>query len=404
MLFSYRVKTSSGNVSNGVIEAPDINTARDLLLERGDFILNLEEQMSSAAPLSSGSLNFLNRVKEKDKVIFARQLSVMISADLPIVKALKILINQTQNPRLKSIISEVADEVNGGTKLSQALSRHPGIFSNFFISMVKTGETSGKLEEVLNYLADQQEKDYDLIAKVKGAMTYPIFIVSGLVLVGVLMMIFVIPKLTGMLKESGAELPLSTKILIGTSNFFINYWYLLIVILIGLVAAVISVKKTSSGSRYWSFIKLRLPIFGSLFKKIYVVRFTRSLATLLEGGVLLVDALKIVGEVVSDYTYKEIILATAKEVEDGNSVATVLAKRSEMPPMIAQMMAVGEQTGALTDILKKISDFFARDIDNMVANLVTLLEPIIMLVMGAGVAIMVAAILLPMYNLANSFS
>lgn len=404
MIFLYRAQDKQGQIRAGTIESFNIEAAKDDLREKGLNPISIEEQEKKVGGLMGKSIRFLNRVKERDKVIFSRQLSVMISANLPIVKALKILVDQTENEYFKIVISEIADEVNGGAKLSQAFSNHSNIFSNFFISMIKTGETSGKLDDVLNYLADQQEKDYDLISKVKGAMTYPIFIVVGMIGVGIAMMIFVIPKLTGMLTESGAELPLTTRILIGTSDIFVNYWWMLIVMFVVLVAASVFIKKTVYGAKKWSFIKLRFPVFGELFKKIYVVRFMRSMSTLLEGGVLLVDALKIVAEVVSDITFKEIILATAKEVEDGNSIAVVFSKHTNIiPPMIGQMMAIGEQTGSLTDILKKVSDFFARDIDNMVANLVTLLEPIIMVVMGAGVALMVAAILLPMYNLANSF-
>lgn len=401
MTFTYEAKDQEGQTHGGTIEAADIKSARDDLQVRGYTVISLEEEKGGG--LMTGSLKFINRVKARDKVIFSRQLSVMISANLPIVKALKISVDQTEHPYFKTVISEIADEVNGGVKLSQAFSHHSDIFSNFFISMVKTGETSGKLDEVLNYLADQQEKDYDLTSKVKGAMTYPIFIVVGMIGVGIAMMIFVIPKLTGMLTESGAELPVTTKILIATSNFFVNFWWLLLMILVAIIVMAVFAKKTTYGAKKWSFVKLRIPIFGGLAKKIYIVRFMRSLSTLLEGGVLLVDALKIVAEVVTDSTFKEIILATAKEVEDGNSISTVFSKRKEIPPMISQMLKIGEQTGSLTNILKKVSDFFARDIDNMVANLVTLLEPIIMVVMGAGVALMVAAILLPMYNLANSF-
>jgi len=403
MVFIYRTKDSKGESRSGTIEAPDIETAREVLQEKGLTILALAEQPKEIN-LGGQSLRFLNRVKARDKVIFARQLAVMISANLPVVSALGILVKQTENVYFKEVISEVADEVNGGVKLSQALSRHPDIFSNFFISMIRTGETSGKLDEVLEYLADQQEKDYDLINKVKGAMTYPAFIVSGLFAVGIIMMIFVVPKLTGMLIESGTELPVTTKGLIFISNLFKDFWYLLIVAFVAIAIAFVFVRRNKAAAKYWSYIKLRIPVFGALFKKIYVVRFMRSLATLLEGGVLLVDGLKIVAEVVSDATYKEIILETAKEVEGGNSIATVLSKRSEIPIMIPQMLAIGEQTGSLNTILVKVADFFTREIDNMIANLTTLLEPIIMIVMGGAVGLMVASIILPMYNLANSFS
>jgi len=402
MIFAYRAKDSQGRVHTGTLEAPDLNNAQELLAEQNFAIISLEDT-GEEDKKNIGQLAIFDRVGERDKVVFARQLSVMISANLPVVKALRILIDQTQNQKLKSIISEVADEVNGGAKLSSSLGHHPEVFSNFFISMIKTGETSGKLDEVLNYLADQQEKDYDLISKVRGAMVYPIFITSGLIVVGTLMMIFVIPKLTAMLAESGAELPFTTRMLIATSNAFRNQWWVLVILLALFIVAIFYTKKSKSGAKYWSYISLRIPVFGKLLKKIYIVRFMRSMATLLEGGVLLVDSLKIVAEVISDVTYKEIILATAKEVEDGNSIATVLSKRDEIPTMIPQMLAIGEQTGSLVNVLKKVSDFFSRDIDNMVANLTTLLEPIIMIVMGVAVGIMVAAIILPMYDLANSF-
>jgi len=329
-------------------------------------------------------------------------LSVIVSATIPLVQGLRILVNQTESPVLKTVISEVADDVEGGAKLSAALARHPNVFDGFFVNIIKSGETSGKLDEVLNYLADQKEKDYDLMSKIRGAMIYPIFIVGGLVVVGGLMMIFVIPQLTSVLKETGVDLPLSTKILIAVSDFFVNFWWLLL-LFVGFIAVLFRLAiKTNSGRWYWDLLKLRLPIFGKMFQEIILVRFTRSLYTLVTGGVSLTKSLEIVSDVVSNSVYQELIRETAREVEDGNSMASVFLQSKEVPPMVSQMLNLGEKTGRVDEILEKLANFYSREVSNMVANLVTLLEPLIMMLMGVAVGVLVSAIILPMYNLAAS--
>lgn len=346
---------------------------------------------------------FLNRVPAKDLVIFSRQLSVMISAEVPVVKALKVLVRQTANKNLRTVVANLAADVEGGTKFSAALERYPKVFDDFFVNIVRSGETTGKLDEVLDYLATQQEKDYDLSSKIKGAMIYPAFILSGLVVVGVVMMIFVIPQLTAILTESGATLPLSTKILIGTSDVMRNYWWALLIALIAIIVGVRYLIAFPAGRKYWDGIKLKLPVFGHLFQRIYMVRFTRGLATLLTGGVEMVGALKIAGDITGNAVYRDLIRQTVKEVEDGNSMTTVFARSKEIPVMVTQMIGIGEQSGKIDVILEKITDFYGREIENLVRNLTTLMEPLIMLVMGVAVGIMVAAIILPMYSLASSF-
>jgi type II secretory pathway component PulF len=292
--------------------------------------------------------------------------------------------------------------VEGGAKLSAALGRHPDAFDDFFVNIIRSGETSGKLDEVLNYLADQQERDYDLIAKIRGAMIYPIFIVSGLVIVGTLMMIFVIPQLTAVLEETGTTLPIATRILIGTSHFLVNFWWLMLIIVFGLVFAFRVLVKTKQGRYYLDSFKLRVPVFGKLFQEIILVRFTRSLHTLTTGGVSLTKSLEIVSVVVDNVVYKELIKETSREVEDGNPIATVFLRSKEVPIMVSQMLNLGEKTGRLDEILDKLANFYSREVSNMVANLVTILEPLIMMLMGAAVAILVSAIILPMYSLASS--
>jgi type IV pilus assembly protein PilC len=344
---------------------------------------------------------FISPIKNKDLVIFSRQFSVMISANVPIVESLLILIEQTDNFSLKSLISNVAFEVNGGAFLSDALARYPKVFSDFFVNIIKSGETSGKLDDVLNYLADETEKSYTMSSKIKGAMIYPVFIVTALVGVGVVLLVYVIPSLTSVLEESGAELPLSTRIVIGASNFLKDY---LLFIGIFLVAGIIVLRlylKTYSGRRQVDLLKLRLPVFGELFKYIYLIRFSRSLSTLLKGGVTITRSLEIVAEVIGNVIYKELILDTLESINDGNPLSTVFEASPYIPKMVPQMMTIGEKTGKVDSILDRITSFYERESTAMLDNLSKLMEPFIMVVMGVGVGIMIAAVLMPMYNMAS---
>lgn len=402
-LFDYIANSKEGDKVRGVVEAASVDIALDTLKDKGFLVLSLNEREEKKG--FSVEITWFSRIKIKDIVIFSRQLAVMVSANLPIVQALRILTKQTESVKLKIVISEVADAVDGGMRLSAALAKYPSAFSNFFVSMVRSGETAGKVDEVLNYLADQMEKDYDLMSKVKGAMTYPAFILFGLVAAGVVMMIFVIPKLTELLKESGAKLPLTTRILIGTSSFMTAYWWLILLAVIGAGLAFVYWRRTEAGHKQIDYLMLKAPIFGPLIlQKIFLVRLTRSLFTLLSGGVSLTEALKITGEVVGNEVYREVIEKTVKEVEDGNPIASVFSQSAAVPVMMSQMLAVGEQTGRLDLVLQKLSDFYGREVDNSVANLVTLIEPLILLLMGGAVGLMVAAIMLPLFSLSANIS
>jgi type IV pilus assembly protein PilC len=400
-LFDYSAINDEGVEESGAVEAEDPNIGISTLKDRGLSVISITERRSTKG--FSLELSFLNRVKTKDLVIFSRQLSVMVSATLPVVQALRILTKQIDNTRLKIVISEIADFVDGGASLSEAFGKYPDIFSNFYISMVKSGEASGKLDEVLNYLADQQEKDYDLMSKTRGAMIYPAFILCGLFGVGVVMMVFVLPKLTEILQESETELPITTRMLIGTSDAMSTYWWIFALGAIFIIGGFIRYRKTETGKRQTDYLLLKLPIFGPLiFQKIYLVRFTRSLSTLITGGVSITEALEITSQVVGNEVYKKVISDTVLEVKDGNSIATVFLTSPVVPHMLAQMLSVGERTGRIDAVLVKLSDFYSREVDNAVANLVTLIEPLILMLMGVAVGIMVAAILLPMYNLAST--
>lgn len=398
--FDYIANNKEGQKVQGVVEAGSVDKALDILKEQGFLVLTVKERAGKKG--LSLEIAFLSRIKTKEVVIFSRQLAVMVSASLPIVQALHILTKQVENVKLKIIVSEIADAVDGGARLSTALAKYPKVFSNFYVSMVRSGETAGKVDEVLNYLADQQEKDYDLMSKTRGAMIYPAFILFGIVAAGVVMMVFVVPKLTQLLTESGAKLPITTRLLIGTSGFMTNFWWVILILLIGAVVGLRYYRKSEAGQKQTDYLLLKAPIFGPLIlQKIFLVRVTRSLSTLLTGGVSLTEALKITGDVVGNAVYRDIIVRTVKEVEDGNSIASVFLTSSVVPNMVSQMLSVGEQTGRIDAVLTKLSEFYTREVDNAVANLVTLIEPLILMLMGVAVGVMVAAILLPMYNLAT---
>ncbi|MBU4375338.1 type II secretion system F family protein [Patescibacteria group bacterium] len=398
-IFKYKAIDISGKTAGGIVEAVNQNKAAEALQEKKYSIISIKE--ISAA--KKKGLPFLDRIKIKDVAIFSRQFSVMMSANVAMVQSLRILTNQTVNSKLKLIISEIAEEVDSGSKLSTALAKRPKIFSNFYVSVVSSGETSGKLDEVLNYLADEMEKDYDMMSKIKGAMIYPVFVLAGLSAVGVVMMVYVVPKLTDILTESGAELPFATRVLIGISGALTSYWWLIILVLGGLIAGIKFYISKPLGRKQFDFLKLRIPIFGKLFQRIYIVRFTRSMHTLIIGGVTIVSSLKIAADIVDNRIYYELISQTIKEVEDGNSISSIFIKSKEMPMMVSQMMSVGERTGKMDIILERLTDFYDREINNIVANLMTLMEPVIMVVIGAAVGMMVAAIILPMYNMAGQF-
>lgn len=403
MLFEYRVKNLKGQTIKGTIEAISQNSAEEVLARQQMAIISLKESVALPFWRRSFNISFLEKVTGKDMVFLSRQLSVMVLAGLPLVEALEILARQTNKSSLKKVVQNIAENVRGGSRFSSALSRYPKIFDNFYVNMVRAGETAGKLDEVLNYLANEQEKSYDLMSKIKGAMVYPAFVLSAVIGVMVLMMIFVIPQLTKILTESGVSLPLPTLILIKASEILRTYSW---AVVLGIVVFFFLFRiflKSKSGRAIWDSLLLRMPIFGALFKQIYLVRFTRSLSTLIIGGIPLTSGLKIVSEVVGNSVFKKLILDAIIDVEEGRSISNAFLDSPYVPRMLPHLMAIGEETGKLDEILEKIANFYSREVDNMLSKLMTLLEPIIIIFLGVVVGGMVASIILPMYKLASAF-
>ena len=398
--FSYKAKNSQGDVKAGVVEAASLIKAAEALHGAGLTVLSLSPERRASVDLDK-YFAFFNRVSKKEIVIFSRQLATLINAKVPIIQAFEILLSQLSNRTLKKTIAEMMAEVEGGKSLSEAVSGFPHVFSNLYVNLVKAGELSGTLDEALVYLANQQEKDYELTSKIRGAMTYPIFIVSAIFIVGGLMFVFVLPQMIGVLKEANVELPFTTKILIFMTESIQNYWYLVLILGIGSIVGSQVYIRSAGGRLIWDHLKLKLPVFGKLLRNIYMNQLSRNLSTLVAGGIPIVQALRTVAEIVGNLVYKNIILEAAVEVETGKSIAAVFADRPQMPAIVTQMIKVGEQTGTLHEILAKLADFYDKEVANTLSTLTTLLEPMIMMLLGLAVAVMVAGILLPIYNLAS---
>jgi type IV pilus assembly protein PilC len=398
-LFNYSARNDHGESVKGKVEAQTVQQAAAILRGRSLLVVTIK-------PATSDSFGFLKNilfgVKQDDIVNFTRQLSTMITAGLPLTQALSILEQQSKLAMVK-MVGEIKTEIEGGSTFAAALAKHPKVFSRVYIQLVRAGETGGVLDEVLMRLADNMEKDKDFRSKTKGALIYPVIVVIAMVAVGMIMMIFVIPKLTEMYADFGAELPLPTQILIGTSKFVSNFWWLIVGGFFGGSWLIQRWGKTRPGRLVIDNFMLRLPIFGVLRQKVLLTEFARTLSLLVGAGISLLQALEIVSEAMSNLLYREALTDAAKQVEKGVSLAQAINQHPIFPPLLSQMVAVGEETGKLDDVLLKLSVYYQSESENAIKNMTTALEPMIMIVLGVGVGVMVIAIIMPIYNLTSQF-
>jgi len=400
MRFNYQARTKRGETQTGVVEAGSREAAIETL-QRHDLVLVYLEEFSEV-PFYIRSLKILQRIKAKEVMIFYRQLAILFEASVSPLDSLRILAEQTKNLLFRDIIFEIENDVKGGENLSDAMAKHPKVFSPFYVNVVKAGEATGKLHEVLKYLADHAEKEYNLTFKVKGAFTYPAVIITMFVIVAVVMMIYVIPQLTSVLEETGQELPFTTKLLVGASGFMKSWFWLIAIVIIGLVVGLMKFIKTENGKLVLDTIKLKIPIFKSLFQKIYLTRLAENFKTLIVGGIPILKALDITAIVIGNKIYEKIIYEAREEVRVGKTISSAFANHpKQITPMFTQMIGVGEKTAELGTILDKVAFFYQQEVDRTVANLTQLIEPFMLLILGAGVAFLVSAILMPIYNLAS---
>lgn len=401
--FLYKARSIDGKIVEGVVEALSVGDASTVLSDRQLAVVALVPRVKRKVyeiPLGS----FFSGIKRRDVVVFSRQLAVLVAANVTIVQSLHTVAKQTTNPKLRVMVADAANDVEAGGRLSAALGKNPKVFTPFYTNMIRSGETSGQVEQVLNYLADQMEKDYDMISKVKGSMYYPIFIIVAMFGIGFAMMAFVVPKLTQTLVEAGGVLPWPTKVLMAVSNFFASYWWAMMIVIVVVIVGALWYLSTPDGKRQYDLFTLRVPIFGGIFQRLAVVRMVRSMKTLLDGGVDAVSALEVTADVVGNEVYRDIIEQTVREVRDGRPLSSVFLKHPKsVPPMVSQMFSVGEETGRLSDILDRLAVFYSREIDNLIGGLVTLIEPVIILAIGAAVLLLVGAVMLPMFSISSAY-
>ncbi len=401
MKFTYTARTRSGEARAGTIEARSQDAAAEAL-QRADLVITAIRPVGETGPALFGrKIAFFSRVRQRDFVIFSRQLSTLFEAKVPITQSLRTLGAESPSAALRATAQEILEDVSGGSSLSQAMARHPGVFTRFVISMVRAGEESGQLEAVFRYLADYLDRSYVLILKARNAMIYPAFVFATFVgVVGVLLVV-VIPRLTAIYAELGQAAPFYTRFVISASTFLAQWWFIVVLALAAALVLAWRLLRTEAGALWFDVLKIKLPFIGGLVKKIYLARLADTLSTLIVAGIPIIRALEITADVVSNRVYAAIILDAAESVKAGNTISSSFERHREVPPLVTQMIRIGEESGRLDFILKSSASFYQREVDNLLDNFVALIEPALIIFLGVGVALLVGAVLVPLYNLTS---
>ena len=353
--------------------------------------------------LSKANVNigFLTRVSSKDKAIVARQLATMLSSGLDIAQAFKILASQTSNSFLRTTFSGVVVDLEQGNTLSYALSSHPKVFDPVFIAIVRSGESSGKLDTVLEQLATRLEQSDDFNSKIKSALYYPIFVVALMIVIVILMLIYVIPQLSQVFKDNDFPMPWTTKLIITLSSFTVNYWWLIVIIIALLTIFLFLFLRTKRGGSTWDGLKLKLPLISGLYQILYMARFCRTMAMMLSSGIPIMESIAITADVVQNRIYTRSLKAAAMQVERGIPLSVPLKKDKKFPPIVSEMIMVGEQTGKMNMTLEKLAQYYEKETESKVANISSLIEPILIVLMGIGVGFLAFSIIWPIYSFAQ---
>lgn len=400
MIFKYKALTSTGEGTDGTIDSVNVDVAIAQLQKRGLVIsqINSEEEKK----LQIKFLSIFNRVSTKDVVILSRQMATLFEAQVSALRIFRLLGSQAENPTLQKYLVDIADDIQGGTSISEALSRHHDAFSDFYVNMVKAGEESGKLDETFNYLADYLDRTYEVTSKAKNALIYPAFVIMTFIGVMVLMLTVIIPKIALMITDSGIPVPFYTKLVLGVSDIFVNYGIFVAFGVVILGFGLWKYSKTEDGAMNIDRIRLNIPYLGNLYRKLYLSRIADNLNTMIISGIPILRALEITSSVVDNLLYKSILDHALLEVKGGAALSTVFDQYDEIPGIMVQMIKVGEETGELGNILKTLAKFYQREVIAAVDTLVGLIEPIMIVTLGAGVGILLAAVLMPIYNIASA--
>lgn len=400
MKFNYQARNKIGQIQIGQVEASSSDAALEVL-SRSELYVTLLEG-AEKKPVYAKRISFFEKVSLKDVMLFSRQLAIMFKSQVSLLEALRTLAQQTKNPSFKEKILDIGEEVEAGTPLSQALSLHPAAFSSFYIAMVKSGEASGTLSKSLEYLANHLQREYELTSRIRGALVYPAFVVFVALLVLFLMMFFVIPSMTKVLEGAGGELPFLTKVVLSLTDFLRSKWWLLLLVCAAASTFFVRFTRTVEGRRFLNSAFLGLPVLGPVLSMLYLSRFAENLSTLVAGGIPIVQALDITGTVVGNTVYQRIVHEARDEARTGKNISEVLQKHpKEFPPLFSQMVFVGEKSGTLDTSLLNIVEFYQKEVARTVDSFLSLIEPILIVVLGLMVGGLMASVLLPLYQIST---
>lgn len=399
MLFKYKAVDEEGGSKSGDIDAPNKDMAISGLQRRGLVVISIKEEGEKKDLFSS---SFFERISMKDVVVLSRQIATLFDAQVSALKSFSMLAANASNKLLARKLTQVVDDLQAGVSISGALAKHPDMFSDFYVNMVKVGEETGKLNQVFLHLASYLDRQYTLTSKTRNALIYPAFVVFTFFVVMGLMFVVVIPKLSSIILDAGQTIPIYTKVVIALSNFFVNYGFIVIIFLVLAGIWLWRLSSTERGKTYLDGTKLSIPLIGNLYKKLYLSRVSDNMETMLSSGVPIVRAIDITSDVVGSLVYKNVLKDAADSVKSGLALSAAFERHpDQMPGLMVQMVKVGEETGALGSILKNLTEFYKREVDDAIDTLVGMIEPVMIVVLGLGVGLLLVSVLMPIYNLAG---
>ncbi len=399
MLFNYKAIDNNGEAKEGTVDAINLEVAIASIQKRGLILSSIEPAEEEGI---RGRFFFGGKVSNKDVVILSRQLATLFDAQVSALRVFKLISAETESPVLRKSLTEIADDLQGGSSISKALGKHPKIFSDFYVNMVRSGEETGKLNDTFNYLADYLDRTYEVTSKAKNALIYPAFVITVFIGVMVLMFTTIVPKIATILIDSGQDLPIYTKIVIGISDFFMDYGIFLLAALIVAVFFLVRYIRTDAGAYAFDSFKLGLPYIGDLYRKLYLSMIADNMHTMVLSGIPMLRALEVTSTVVGNEIYKQILNESMVSVKGGSALSASLSQYPEIPGILVQMIRVGEETGELGNILKTMAKFYQREVMNAVDTLVDLIEPVMIVLLGLGVGTLLASVLMPIYNIASN--
>lgn len=399
-LFNYKAVDGTGAEKTGTIEAVSIDLAITALQRRGLIISGIEPAEEDAS-LLGGRITLFDRVQAKDVVMISRQMTTLFEAQVSALRAFRLLASEARTPKLAEKLTLIANDIQSGSSISAALARQEDMFSPFFVNMVRAGEEAGKLDETFAFLADYLDRNYEITQKTKNALVYPAFIVFTFITVMVLMLTLVIPRLASMLTETGQDIPLYTQVVIGLSQFVSDYILLLIVLFAMAAVFLYRYSESEQGRLFFSRARLQIPVLGGVYQKLFLSRIADNLSTMLTSGIQMLRGLEITATVVGDPTYESIMKDVADDVKAGLPVSEAFRKHGDIPGIVIAMVKIGEETGNMSQILNTMAKFYRREVNNAVDTLVSLIEPVMIVMLALGVAVLLASVLVPIYNIAS---